>query len=150
MFNGVDVPVEEQLKYFYDVWGSDKTYNHMAVGWTWAFDTPFKWTKQIASHFGGTRQGMCMAWPSHIKDAGGIRNQFHHVIDIVPTILEATGIPAPGTVNGIEQKPDRGREHGVHLGQGQRRRAVARTRRSTSRCSATAASTTTAGSPAPR
>ena len=59
MFNGVEVPVEDQLKYFYDVWGSDQTYNHMAVRWTWAFDTPFKWTKQIASHFGGTRQGMC-------------------------------------------------------------------------------------------
>ena len=67
----------------------------MAVGWTWAMDTPFKWTKQIASHFGGTRQGMAISWPSRIKDAGGIRNQFHHVIDIVPTILEATGIPAP-------------------------------------------------------
>jgi hypothetical protein len=57
MFNGVQVPVEDQLKYFYDVWGTDRTYNHMAVGWTWAFDTPFTWTKQIASHFGGTRQG---------------------------------------------------------------------------------------------
>ena len=80
----------------------------MAVGWTWAFDTPFKWTKQIASHFGGTRQGMCVAWPGHIKDAGGIRNQFHHVIDIVPTILEATGIPAPVMVDGIAQKPIEG------------------------------------------
>jgi arylsulfatase len=77
----------------------------MAVGWTWAFDTPFKWTKQIASHFGGTKQGMCMAWPNRIKDAGGIRWQFHHVIDIVPTILEATGIPAPVSVNGIDQSP---------------------------------------------
>ena len=63
MFNGVEVPVEAQLKYFYDAWGSDQTYNHMAVPWTWAFDTPFTWTKQIASHFGGTRQGMCIAWP---------------------------------------------------------------------------------------
>ena len=80
----------------------------MAVGWTWAFDTPYKWTKQVASHFGGTRQGMAMAWPRRIKDAGGIRNQFHHVIDIVPTILEATGIPAPETVNGIAQKPIEG------------------------------------------
>ena len=107
-FNGVEVPVAEQLKYFYDVWGSDRTYNHMAVGWTWAFDTPFKWTKQVASHFGGTRQGMAIAWPARIKDAGGIRNQFHHVIDIVPTILEATGIPAPVTVDGIAQKPIEG------------------------------------------
>ncbi len=107
-FNGIEFPVERQLKQFYDAWGSDKTYNHMAVGWTWAFDTPFKWTKQIASHFGGTKQGMCMAWPNRIKDAGGIRHQFHHVIDIVPTILEATGIPAPASVNGIDQKPIQG------------------------------------------
>ena len=108
MFNGVQVPVKDQLKYFYDAWGSDQTYNHMAVGWTWAFDTPFSWTKQIASHFGGVRQGMAISWPSHIKDVGGIRNQFHHVIDIVPTILEATGIRAPQTVNGIKQKPIEG------------------------------------------
>ena len=108
MFNGAMVPVEDQLKYFYDVWGSDKTYNHMAVAWTWAFDTPFSWTKQMASHFGGTRQGMCIAWPKHIQDAGGIRWQFRHVIDIVPTILEATGIPAPDTVDGIKQKPIEG------------------------------------------
>lgn len=102
------VPVEDQLKYFYDVWGSDQTYNHMAVGWTWAFDTPFSWTKQIASHFGGIRQGMAISWTGHIKDVGGIRNQFHHVIDIVPTILEVTGIRAPETVNGIRQKPIEG------------------------------------------
>jgi arylsulfatase A-like enzyme len=108
MFNGVQVPVEDQLKYFYDAWGSDQTYPHMAVGWTWAFDTPFSWTKQIASHFGGIRQGMAMAWPGHIKDAGGIRNQFHHVIDIVPTILEVTSIPAPDMVNGIKQAPIEG------------------------------------------
>lgn len=104
-FNGIEFPVERQLKEFFDLWGSDKTYNHMAVGWTWAFDTPFKWTKQMASHFGGTKQGMCMAWPNKIKDAGGIRHQFHHVIDIVPTILEATTLPAPVSVNGISQKP---------------------------------------------
>lgn len=107
-FNGVEVPVSDQLKYFYDAWGSDRTYNHMAVGWTWAFDTPYKWTKQMASHFGGTRQGMAIAWPGRIKDAGGIRNQFHHVIDIVPTILEATGIPAPVMVDGVAQKPVEG------------------------------------------
>ena len=92
----------------YEDWGSDKTYPHMAVGWTWAFDTPFKWTKQVASHFGGTRQGMAISWPGHITDAGGIRTQFHHVIDIVPTILEATGIKAPEIVNGIPQKPIEG------------------------------------------
>jgi len=105
MFNGVQVPVADQLKYFYDVWGSDQTYNHMAVPWAWAFDTPFSWTKQIASHFGGVRQGMAIAWPARITDKGGIRNQFHHIIDIVPTILEATGIPAPEVVDGIPQKP---------------------------------------------
>ncbi len=80
----------------------------MAVGWTWAFDTPFKWTKQVASHFGGTRQGMAISWPGHIKDVGGIRTQFHHLIDIVPTILEATGIQAPVMVNGVAQKPIEG------------------------------------------
>jgi arylsulfatase len=105
---GVDVPVEDQLKYFYDLWGSDQTYPHMAVGWTWAFDTPFSWTKQIASHFGGTRQGMAISWPKVIKDKGGIRNQFHHMIDIVPTILGATGIRAPDVVDGIPQKPIEG------------------------------------------
>ena len=92
----------------YEVWGSDTTYPHMSVAWSWAFDTPFKWTKQVASHFGGTRQGMAISWPGHIKDVGGIRTQFHHMIDIVPTILEATGIQAPDMVNGITQKPIEG------------------------------------------
>ena len=104
---GIEVPVADQLKY-YDVWGSAKTTPHMAVAWSWAFDTPFKWMKQVASHFGGTRQGMVIAWPNRIKDAGGIRTQFHHLIDIVPTILDVTGIPAPQMVNGIAQKPIEG------------------------------------------
>ena len=108
MFNQVEVPVEVQLKYFYDAWGSDKTYNHMAVPWAWAFDTPFSWTKQISSHFGGVRQGMAISWPGHIDDPGGIRNQFHHMIDIVPTILEAAQIQAPEYVDGIKQKPIEG------------------------------------------
>ena len=106
-FNGVQLPVADQMKW-YDVWGSDQTYAHMAVGWTWAFDTPFKWTKQIPSFFGGTRNGMAISWPGHITDNGGIRNQFGHVIDIVPTLLEATGIPAPVMVDGIAQKPIEG------------------------------------------
>jgi arylsulfatase len=106
-YQGIPVPVPEQMK-FYDVWGSAKTYPHMSVAWSWAFDTPFKWTKEIASHFGGTRQGMAIAWPNRIKDAGGIRTQFHHMIDIVPTILEAAGIQAPAMVNGIGQKPIEG------------------------------------------
>ena len=108
MFNQVMVPVEDQLKYFYDAWGTNMTYPHMAVAWSWAFDTPFSWTKQIASHFGGVRQGMAVAWPGHITDKGGIRTQFAHMIDIVPTILEATGIPAPDVVDGIPQKPIEG------------------------------------------
>jgi arylsulfatase len=107
MFNAVQVPVALQLK-FYNVWGTDRTYNHMAAGWTWAFDTPFSWTKQIASHFGGTRQGMCVSWPGKVKDVGGIRNQFHHVIDVVPTLLEASGIQAPDEVDGIKQHPIEG------------------------------------------
>lgn len=106
-FNGVELPVAEQMK-FYDAWGSQYTYNHMAVPWAWAFDTPYKWTKQIPSFFGGTRQGMAISWPARITDKGGLRFQFHHVIDIVPTILEATGIRAPDMVDGIAQKPIEG------------------------------------------
>ena len=108
MFNGVEVPVADQLKYFYDAWGSDQTYNHMAVPWAWSFDTPFSWTKQVASHFGGIKQGMAISWPAVIKDKGGIRNQFHHVIDVVPTILEATRIKPPKVVDGIKQRPIEG------------------------------------------
>ncbi len=109
MFNSVQLPVEAQLKYFYDVWGSDKTYNHMAVPWAWAFDTPF--------YLGQTdrlplRRHSRRAWRSRgrraIKDAGGIRNQFHHVIDIVPTILEAAKIKQPTVVDGIKQSPIEG------------------------------------------
>ena len=123
--HGIEVPVEDQLKYFYDVWGSDKTYNHMAVPWTWMFDTPFSWTKQIASHFGGTKQGMAISWPKVIKDKGGIRWQFHHVIDIVPTILEAAGIKAPKDRRWHPAEADRRCQHDVHLRQGQCRCAVA-------------------------
>ncbi len=107
-YNGIfEVPMPLQLLH-YSEWGSDKTYPHMSVGWSWAFDTPFKWTKQVASHFGGTRQGLAISWPGHINDPGGIRTQFHHVIDIVPTILDATGIKAPDEVDGIKQKPIEG------------------------------------------
>ena len=107
-YNGIlDAPEPLQLLHYED-WGSSATYPHMAVAWSWAFDTPFKWTKQVASHFGGTRQGLAISWPGHIKDVGGIRHQFHHMIDIVPTILEATGIKAPEEVDGIKQKPIEG------------------------------------------
>ncbi len=107
-YNGILKAPEALQLLHYEEWGSDKTYPHMAVGWAWAFDTPFKWTKQVASHFGGTRQGMAISWPGHVTDVGGIRSQFHHVIDIVPTILEATHIKAPTIVNGIAQKPIEG------------------------------------------
>jgi arylsulfatase A-like enzyme len=106
-YQGIPVPVPVQMK-FYDAWGSAMTYPHMSVAWSWAFDTPFKWTKQIASHFGGTRQGMAIAWPKRIKDAGGLRSQFHHMIDIVPTILDVAGIQQPMVVNGVRQKPIEG------------------------------------------
>ena len=107
-FNGINMmPVAEQLKW-YDVWGTAQTYNHMSAGWSWAFDTPFSWFKQIASHLGGVRQGMAVSWPGHITDTGGIRNQFAHVIDVVPTILEASGIQAPEMVDGIKQAPIEG------------------------------------------
>jgi arylsulfatase A-like enzyme len=102
-FNGISVPVKDQFLW-YEFWGSDATYPHFAAPWAWAMDTPFKWVKQVASHFGGTAQGVAMSWPGHINDVGGIRRQFHHIIDIVPTILEATGIPASDTVNGIKQR----------------------------------------------
>jgi arylsulfatase len=108
VYNGVLKLPEAVQILNYERWGSDKTYPHMSVAWAWAFDTPFKWTKQVASHFGGTRQGLAISWPGHIKDVGGIRTQFHHMIDIVPTILEATGIKAPDQVNGIKQKPIEG------------------------------------------
>ena len=146
-FNSVEVPVEDQLKNFYDAWGSDAPTTTWRCRWTWAFDTPFKWTKQIASHFGGTRQGMAISWPTVIKDKGGIRHQFHHVIDVVPTILEAAGIRQPKVVDGIEQSPIEGVSMGTRWTRPTRRRRR-RTRPSTSRCSATTRSTTTAGSPA--
>ncbi|HWT08255.1 MAG TPA: arylsulfatase [Roseomonas sp.] len=103
-FNGVSLTAEQQMP-FIPVWGTDRTYNHMAVPWTWAFSTPYRWTKQVASHFGGTRNGMAISWPARITDRGGTRNQFHHVIDVVPTILDLVGIPQPNMVNGIAQRP---------------------------------------------
>jgi arylsulfatase len=103
-FNGVEIPVEAQLPVI-DAWGGERTYPNLAVGWTWAFGTPYRWTKQVASHFGGTRNGMAISWPRRIAERGGIRHQFHHVTDIAPTLLEATGIPEPRMVNGIAQRP---------------------------------------------
>lgn len=107
-FNGINMmPAETQMKW-YDVWGTEETYNHMSAGWSWAFDTPFTWFKQNASRLGGIRQCMAVSWPRHIKDKGGLREQFMHVIDVAPTLLEVTGIRAPGSVDGIEQAPIEG------------------------------------------
>jgi arylsulfatase len=107
-FNGLNaMPVDVQMKW-YDVWGTEQTYNHMSAGWSWAFDTPFTWFKQNASRLGGIGQNMAVSWPARIKDKGGLRAQFMHVIDVVPTLLEATGIPAPDMVDGIKQAPIEG------------------------------------------
>ena len=107
-FNGVNMmPVAEQMKW-YDTWGTEQTYNHMSAGWSWAFDTPFTWFKQNASRLGGVGQDMAISWPARIKDKGGLREQFCHLIDIVPTILEVSGIPAPEMVDGIKQAPIEG------------------------------------------
>jgi arylsulfatase len=91
-----------------DELGSPSSYNHYAVGWAWAMDTPFQWTKQVASHWGGTRNGTIVHWPSRIAEKGGLRSQFTHVIDIAPTILEAAGLPEPTVVNGVQQSPMEG------------------------------------------
>ena len=100
--------VPESLPYLLsmmDQLGGQMAYNHYPVGWAHAMDSPMQWTKQVASHFGGTRNGMVISWPSHIKDSGGIRSQFSSVIDIVPTIYEAAGITPPTVMDGVKQKP---------------------------------------------
>ena len=91
-----------------DKLGGVEAYNHYAVGWAHAMDTPYQWTKQVASHFGGTRNGTIVHWPKGIKAKGEIRSQFHHVIDVAPTILEAAGLPEPVFVNGVQQRPIEG------------------------------------------
>jgi arylsulfatase len=106
-FNGVDEKVPEMLKHL-DTWGDPSTYPHMAAGWAVAGDTPFTWTKQVASSFGGTRNGMIAHWPARIKAKGEVRTQFHHVIDVAPTLLEAANVPQPKSVNGTVQAPIEG------------------------------------------
>ncbi|NJD25372.1 MAG: arylsulfatase [Betaproteobacteria bacterium] len=107
-FNGINaLPAEVQMKW-YDVWGTEQTYNHMSAGWSWAFDTPFDWFKQSANRLGGINQNMVVSWPARIKDKGALREQFIHVIDVVPTILEAAGLKAPEMVDGIKQAPIEG------------------------------------------
>ena len=98
---------QEMLKH-YDEWGGPTTYPHMAAGWAVAGDTPFMWTKQIPSNYGGTRNGMIVSWPKRIKAANQVRSQWHHVIDVAPTVLEAASLPEPKSVNGIVQAPIEG------------------------------------------
>ena len=109
--NGVHEDPEWLLEHI-DDFGTDRCENHFNVGWAWALDAPFQWMKQVASHFGGTRNGLAISWPKHIADAGGLRSQFHHVIDLAPTIYQAVGIEPPTRVNGVEQMPI----HGTSMG----------------------------------
>ena len=106
-FNGVTEKVEDLIPLI-DQWGGPQTFPHMAAGWAVAFDAPFTWTKQVASDFGGTRNGMVIHWPNGIREKGGLRSQFSHVIDIAPTVLEAAGLPEPKSVNGVVQIPIEG------------------------------------------
>jgi arylsulfatase len=108
-FNGMaalETP-EFMISKLYEL-GTPTSYNHYAVGWAWAMDSPYQWTKQVASHWGGTRNGTIVHWPRGVRGAGGIRSQFCHVIDVAPTILEAAGIPEPLSVNGVQQAPIEG------------------------------------------
>jgi arylsulfatase len=102
-FNGVPEGLKQVLARVDDL-GTWKTYNHYPVGWAHAMCTPFQWTKQIASHYGGTRNGLVISWPARIKDKGGLRTQWHHCVDIVPTLLEVAALPAPSSVNGVAQQ----------------------------------------------
>src|SRR2546430_2366825 len=106
-FNGVHEKVEDIPKRYDDL-GGPMSYGHYAAGWAVAEDTPFTWTKQVAANYGGTRNGMVVQWPARIKARGEVRLQWHHVIDIAPTILEAAGLPEPRVVNGTPQTPIEG------------------------------------------
>jgi len=105
--NGLKEDTAFAVKHLDEI-GGPKAYNHFPVGWAWAMNTPFQWGKQVASHLGGVRNPLVISWPKRIRDAGGVRTQFHHAIDIVPTILEAAGIAEPASVNGVAQKPIEG------------------------------------------
>ena len=142
-FNGLAaLEIPEFLMERYEKLGGPESYNHYAVGWAHAMSTPYQWTKQVASHWGGTRNGTIVHWPNGIKAKGEIRSQFHHVIDVAPTILEAAGLPEPVSVNGAQQRPIEGVSMLYSFDDAKARSG---TRRSTSKFSATAASTIRAG-----
>ena len=141
-FNGLAaLETPEFLTARIDQLGGPESYNHFAVGWAHAMDTPYQWTSRSLS-LGGTRNGTIVHWPKWIQAKGEIRWQFHHVIDVAPTILEAAGLPEPVSVNGVPQKPIEGVSMLYSFNDAKRRNAM---RPSTSRCSAIAASTTRAG-----
>jgi len=102
--NGITGKADQMMQHI-DTWGGPTTFPHFAIGWAWAGNTPFQWTKQVASHFGGTRNGMVLHWPKGIKAKGELRSQFHHVVDVAPTVLQAAKLPQPKAVNGIKQRP---------------------------------------------
>jgi arylsulfatase A-like enzyme len=109
IFNGAtDLETVESMASRIEEFGTPTAYNHYAVGWAHAMDTPYQWTKQVASHWGGTRNGTIVHWPNGIEAKGEVRSQFHHVIDVAPTVLEAAGLPEPKTVHGVEQRPIEG------------------------------------------
>ena len=136
----------EFLKAHLDKFGGVEAYNHYAVGWAHAMDTPYQWTKQVASHLGGTRNGLVVHWPRGIKAKGEIRSQFHHVIDVAPTLLEVAGLPEPLFVNGVEQNRSRASAWRTRSTTPRRPSGA---KPSISRWQATAASTIRVGPPLP-
>ena len=142
-FNGVTgVETPEFLKAHINEFGGPQSYNHYAVGWAHAMDTPYQWTKQVASHWGGTRNGTIVHWPKGIKAKGEMRSQFHHVIDIAPTILDAAGLPQPISSTARSRSRSRASRCSTRSTTQRRRNG---TRPNTLRCSSTAASITKVG-----
>ncbi|WP_396046131.1 sulfatase/phosphatase domain-containing protein [Aeromicrobium sp. UC242_57] len=115
---------DEYLVEHKDDLGTPDSYNHYAIGWAHAMDTPYQWTKQVASHWGGTRNGTIVSWPNGIKARGEVRNQFAHCIDVAPTVLQAAGIPEPSTVHGVTRTPLRGGADELQLRRRRRRGAA--------------------------
>ena len=145
IFNNTPEDFKQAMAHMDDL-GGPMTFNHYAVGWAHAMDTPFQWTKQVASHFGGTRNGLVISWPARIKDKGGIRTEFSSVIDIYPTILEAVDVQSTSMLNGVPQRPIESFSM-VYTFDNPKAKSVHRTQYF--EIFSTAQSTTTAGSPPP-